>query len=236
MGCWAILTVGTRSRGRQGYVEQAGVFVGSKVERHALKRTRGSSGRDEAFRVVGSASLPGRPGEVGLALRSQRLGKAFANKRCGEGGFSLVETSITLFLLMTIATFGLQTMMSGWMLQNSAVVQSMTDARAAIETAYAQRWVFTAITSSDVEAIPDPDLSKTAPYTLWPIYPASTSVVAPIGQTPSKPSPVTATVVRTCRPSTDPVTGAQSYLLESYVIYKDGLRQYCKVSKVYRNQ
>ena len=34
----------------------------------------------------------------------------------------------------------------------------------------------------------------------------------------------------------DPVTGALSYLLESYVVYKNGQRTYCKVSKVYRSQ
>ena len=96
------------------------------------------------------------------------------NRRTGEGGFSLVETSITLFLLMTIAAFGLQTMTSAWMLENSSIVQSMTDAQAAIETAYAQRWVFAAIPSSDVEANPDP--TKTNLYTLWPLYPASNSV------------------------------------------------------------
>ena len=173
-----------------------------------------------------------RVSEVGLVLRSHRLGKAFPSKRHGEGGFSLVETSITLFLLMTITAFGLQTMTSAWMLENSAIVQSMTDAQAAIETAYAQRWVYAAIPSSDVEANPDP--TKTNLYTLWPLYPASSSVALKIGQTPSKT--ITATVVRTCHSSIDPVTGAQSYLLESYVIYKDGLRQYCKVSKVYRSQ
>jgi hypothetical protein len=165
-------------------------------------------------------------------LRSRGLEKVLPNRRFGEGGFSLVEMSITLFLLMAIAVFGLQTMTSAWMLENSAVVQSMTDAWAGIETAYAQRWVFAAIPSSDVEANPDP--TKTNLYTLWPIYPASNSVVVNIGQTPS--NTITATVVRTCHPSTDAVTGSRSYLLESYVTYKDGTRQYCKVSKVYRDQ
>jgi hypothetical protein len=141
--------------------------------------------------------------------------------------------SITLFVLMTIASFGLQTMTSAWMLENSAIIQSMTDAQAGIETAYAQRWVFAAIPSSDLEANPDP--TKTNLYTLWPLYPASSSVVVNIGQTPAKT--ITATVVRTRHQTTDPATGdALSYLLESYVTYKDGLRQYCKVSKVYRQE
>jgi hypothetical protein len=147
----------------------------------------------------------------------------------------LVELSVALFLLTTVAVFGFQTMMSGWMLQNSAIMQSMTDAYAAIETAYAQRWTFAAISSSDVEASPDP--AKTNLYTLWPAYPASTSTVVTIGKTPK--GPVRATVVRTRienPPPSDPLTRAQSYMLESYVVYKDQLRQYCKVSKVYRSE
>jgi hypothetical protein len=47
---------------------------------------------------------------------------------------------------------------------------------------------------------------------------------------------VTATVIRTYRTYTDPVTSAVSYLLESYVVYQDGQRKYCKVSKVYRSE
>ena len=107
-------------------------------------------------------------------------------------------------------------MMSGWMLQNSSIIQSMTDAYAGIETAYAQRWTFAEIPTSG----------------RWPVYPASSSTTVTIGKTPK--GPVNATVVRTSRTSTDPVTLVQSYMLESYVVYKDELRQYCKVSKVYR--
>jgi Tfp pilus assembly protein PilV len=136
-----------------------------------------------------------------------------------EAGFSLVEVTVALFLLMTIAVFGLQTMTAAWMSENWSIMQSMTDAYAAIETANAQRWTFGAIASSN----------------RWPVYPNSaTTTAVPIGQTPSRT--VTATVTRTCRSNIDPVTNAQSYLLESYVLYKDGLRQYFKVSKVYRDQ
>jgi hypothetical protein len=142
--------------------------------------------------------------------------------------------SVTLFLLMSVATFTMKTIASGWLQQNWSILQSMTDARAGIETAYAQRWVFTAINSSDVESIPDPNLTKATPYTLWPVYPIYATSQAVIGQTPF--AQVTATIVRTCHPSTDAVTGAQSYLLESYVVYKEGTRQYCKVSKVDREQ
>jgi len=231
MGCWAILAVGSASL--PGQSREGGLVLRSRGwsddrvngrlgERGLLLRRQGWSG----------GRVSGRPSEGGLARRSYRPSSAFAKNRPSEGGFSLVETSITLFLLMTIASFGLQTMTSAWMLENSSIVQSMTDAQAAIETAYAQRWVFAAIPSSDVEANPDP--TKTNSYTLWPVYPASSSVALNIGQTPAKT--ITATVVRTCHSSTDPVTGAQSYLLESYVTYKDGLRQYCKVSKVYRSQ
>jgi hypothetical protein len=139
-------------------------------------------------------------------------------RRFREAGVSLVELSISLFLLMAIAIFGLQTMMSAWLTQNWSIVQSMTDAYAGIETAYAQRWTFANIPTSN----------------RWPVYPASGSTVVFIGKTPK--GPVNATVVRTSHQNTDPLTGAQSYMLESYVLYQDHLRQYCKVSKVYRTQ
>jgi hypothetical protein len=151
-----------------------------------------------------------------LRIEANRFGAV--RLRRSEGGFSLVEVSIALFLLITIAVFGLKTMTSAWMLQNWAIMQNMTDAYAGIETAYAQRVTFASIITSG----------------RWPVYPASASTVVTIGVTPSKT--MTATVVRTCSTTIDPVTGAQYYLLESYVNYQDSLRQYCKVSKVYRDQ
>jgi hypothetical protein len=129
--------------------------------------------------------------------------------------------SIALVLFTTVAVFGFQTIMAGWILQNSAIMQSMTDAYAGIETAYAQRWTF-----AGPKGIPASGR--------WPVYPASSTTAATIGTTPK--GPVNATVVRTCHQYTDPLTGAQSYMLESYVVYQDKLRQYCKLSKVYRSQ
>jgi hypothetical protein len=154
--------------------------------------------REHGRDVVGNVSLP--------------------NNRSHEAGVSLVELSVALFLLTAVAVFGFQTMMSGWMLQNSSIMQSMTDAYAGIETAYAQRWTFANIPASG----------------RWPIYPQSNSTTVTIGKTPK--GPVNATVVRTSHQYTDPLTLAQSYMLESYVVYKDELRQYCKVSKVYRTE
>jgi hypothetical protein len=139
-------------------------------------------------------------------------------RRFREAGVSLVELSISLFLVMTIAIFGLQTMMSAWLTQNWSIMQSMTDAYAGIETAYAQRWTFAEIPTSN----------------RWPVYPLKSSNPVTIGQTPK--GPVNATVARTSRQFTDPLTGAQSYMLESYVLYQDHQRQYCKVSKVYRTE
>ncbi len=139
-------------------------------------------------------------------------------KRFREAGVSLVELSIALLLFTTIAIFGLQTIQAGWMLENSAIMQSMTDAYAGIETANAQRWTFANIPASG----------------RWPVYPASSTTTVTIGKTPK--GPVNATVVRTMTPNTDPLTLAQSYLLESYVVYKDEVRQYCKVSKVCRTE
>jgi hypothetical protein len=172
---------------------------------------------------VGRATLP----RVRISLLRTRelvrhslggVGSASLRKRFRQSGVSLVEMSVALFLLTAVAVFGFQTMISGWMLQNSSIMQSMTDAYAGIETAYAQRWTFANIPTSG----------------RWPVYPASTSTVVTIGQTPKRP--VNATVVRTSRQYTDPLTLAQSYMLESYVVYKDELRQYCKVSKVYRTE
>jgi hypothetical protein len=138
-----------------------------------------------------------------------------------QAGVSLVEMSIALVLFTTVAVFGFQTIMAGWILQNSAIMQSMTDAYAGIETAYAQRWTF---------AGPN-GISGSG---RWPVYPASSTTVVTIGKTPK--GPVNATVVRTMHQNIDPLTGAPSYMLESYVVYKDELRQYCKVSKVYRTE
>jgi hypothetical protein len=136
----------------------------------------------------------------------------------GEGGATLVELSVILFVLMSVGVLCLQTMMSGWMTQNWTIAQSMTDACAAIETANAQRWVFSEIVSSN----------------RWPPYPQSVAVPFQIGSTPR--GPVNVTVYRTCHSSQDPVTGLQTYTLESYVVYQDALRQYCKLSKVVRSE
>jgi hypothetical protein len=136
-----------------------------------------------------------------------------------EGGWSLIELTVTLALLMGIVLFGIKTMASAFTLQNWAIGQSMTDAYAGIETAYAQRYVFANIVNSG----------------RWGAYPAAvTANGVTIGQTPTRQ--VTASVIRTYHTYTDPVTGAVSYLLESYIVYQDGQRKYCKVSKAYRSE
>ena len=136
-----------------------------------------------------------------------------------QDGWSLIELTVTLALLMGIALFGIKTMTSTSMLQNWSIGQSMTDAYAGIETAYAQRHVFA-------------DIEKNG---RWGAYPAAvTTNGVTIGQTPTRQ--VTASVIRTYHTYTDPVTGAVSYLLESYIVYQDGQRKYCKVSKVYRSE
>jgi hypothetical protein len=136
-----------------------------------------------------------------------------------EGGWSLVEMTVTLFLLMAIALFGMKTMVSAFLLENWSIGQSMTDAYAGIETAWAQREVFANIPTDATRAV----------------YPASVTTQVTIGQTPFQP--VNVTLIRTYHVYTlDPVTGALSYLLESYVVYQNGQRKYCKVSKVYRSE
>jgi hypothetical protein len=226
MGRWAILTA-YRRVGVSAYRRMA-VWVGRLPERISVKWSlrEYASTRQQTFKPTANADTPKRR----YARTPIRPYAHTLSRR--EAGVSLVEMSIALVLFTTVAVFGFQTIMAGWILQNSAIMQSMTDARAGIETAYAQRWVFAAINSSDVEAIPNP--TKTTPYTLWPVYPASITSTVTIGSTPK--GPVNATVVRTCHQYTDPLTRAQSYMLESYVVYQDKLRQYCKLSKVYRSQ
>jgi type II secretory pathway pseudopilin PulG len=140
--------------------------------------------------------------------------------RCArQGGYTLIELTITLCLLMAIALFGLKTMIAGSIMQNWAIAQSMTDAYAGIETSIAQREVFANIPTDATRVV----------------YPSTISTTVTIGQTPFKT--VTATLVRTYHTYTlDVDTGALSYLLESYVVYTDGRRTYCKLSKVYRTQ
>src|ERR1700740_558548 len=88
-----------------------------------------------------------------------------------EGGWSLIELTVTLCLLTAIALFGIKTMVSAFMLQNWSIGQSMTDAYAGIETAYAQRYVFADIENSG----------------RWGLYPAAiTANGVTIGQTPTR--------------------------------------------------
>ena len=161
--------------------------------------------------------------------RGTLLRRKASRRSTREGGWSLVELTITLFLLMAIALFGLNTMVSGFNLQNWSIGQSMTDAYAEIETAYAQRKVFA-------------DIPTDGRWQLEAVYPPTTApVLTPvtIGYKPSaqpQGQPVNATVMRIYYQNTDPVTSAVFYLLESYVVYQDGQRKYCKVSKVYRNE
>jgi hypothetical protein len=164
--------------------------------------------------------------------RPRRLGLGFDGWDRGRGrergwdrgrgrlrsGSTLVELSVTLFLIMTIGAITLQTMMSSWLLQNWTLAQSMTDAYATIETANAQRWVFSEIPTSN----------------RWPQYPRFSTVPVTFGSTPR--GAVNGTVYRTCLSSQDPTTLVQTYVLESYVSYQDGLRQYCKLSKVVRTE
>jgi hypothetical protein len=154
-----------------------------------------------------------------LRWRNQTAGSS-----AREAGWSIIELTISLFLLMTIALFGMNTIVSGFNMENWSIGQSMTDAYAGIETAYAQRIVFNNIPS-------DPRWGN---FTFGSNAVGITTTVT-IGQTPF--NPVQAQVTRTCCIYTlDPVTAAPSYMLESYVVYTSGKRSYCKVSKVYRSE
>jgi hypothetical protein len=145
-----------------------------------------------------------------------------ANAGCraptSELGSGLFEVSLSLFLLITVAVYSMQTAVASYQAQAWSVIQTMTDAQASVETAYAQRWVYGQIASSG----------------RWPVYPNFLSSSATAGQTPN--GPINVEIRRTCHVSTDPASGLQNYLLESYVTYTNGKRSYCKLSKVLRTQ
>src|ERR1700730_12897272 len=137
-------------------------------------------------------------GRGAILSRKHTLGRS-----AREGGWSLVEMTVTLFLLMAIALFGMKTMVSGFLLQNWSIGQSMTAAYAGIETAYAQRYVFADI----------PTGSNGTP--VWGVYPAAvTTNGVTIGIMPSLAVPpaavsarlVKANVIRTYHSYNDPVT------------------------------
>jgi hypothetical protein len=169
-----------------------------------------------------------------ILSRENIRGRSSTGRSTPEGGWSLVELSVTLALLIAVSLFGVKTMAAGFLLQNWSIGRSMTAAYAGIETAYAQRYVFADIPNGGSSGVP-----------VWGVYPlAVTTNAVTIGYMPSLATPataattrsVTATVIRTYHTYTDSVTNAVSYLLESYVVYQDGQRNYCKVSKVYRSE
>ena len=164
-----------------------------------------------------------RGGVVGPDVKFQ----IWRHRTCGsrslprEGGSTLVELSISLFLIMAISAMTLKTMISSWLMQNWTLAQSMTDAYATIETANAQRWVFSEIPTSN----------------RWPQYPTVATVPVTFGYSPR--GAVNGTVYRTYSllpQDPNATTGLTTYVLESYVVYQDGLRQYCKLSKVVRSE
>src|ERR1700683_5271680 len=108
-----------------------------------------------------------------ILTRKDRRGRSVP-----QGGYSLIELTITLCLLMAIALFGLKTMIAGSIMQNWAIAQSMTDAYAGIETSIAQREVFANIATDTTRGTG---------------YPNTVSTTVTIGKTPFKT--VTATLV-----------------------------------------
>ena len=134
-----------------------------------------------------------------------------------ENGSALLELSVCIVVLLSVATFGFTSMASAFIAQKWAIAQTMTDAECGIETAFAQRWVFSEIVSSG----------------RWPKFPLSaTTNGVVIGQTPR--GPVTAQVTRTLRDLS--ANGTTTYALESYVVYTNSTRTYCKLSRVIRSQ
>ncbi len=164
------------------------------------------------------------PRSGGAAVGPDVNFRTCGSRTCGsrslprEGGSTLVELSVTLFLIMAISAMTLKTMTSSWLMQNWTMAQSMTDAYATIETANAQRWVFSEILTSN----------------RWPLYPTVATVPVTFGYSPR--GAVNGTVYRTYTSSQDPTTLVQTYTLESFVVYQDGPRQYCKLSKVIRTE
>jgi hypothetical protein len=180
------------------------------------------------FRAASEATL--RPGNFASALAREISRLALGNSRelqatplqknrrsLRENGSALVELTVCIVVLLSIGTFGFTTLVSAFTAQNWAIAQTMTDAECGIETASAQRWVFGEILSSG----------------RWPQFPlfATTNGVV-IGQTPR--GTVTAQVTRTLRDLS--ANGTTTYALESYVLYRNATRTYCKLSRVIRSE
>jgi hypothetical protein len=135
----------------------------------------------------------------------------------------LIELSLCAFLLLSIGAFGFYAVLSAFAAQNWIIAQSMTDAQCGIETAFAQRWVFSEIKASG----------------RWPQFPLFSTANVQIGVKPAVSGfpagvPVNATVERTLRDLS--ANGTTTYALESYVLYKNGQNSYCKLSRVIRSE
>src|SRR5260221_10356149 len=108
MGRWAILgSADPPGSARAGASQKLGSADKSVSNLKDCQNRPGSSARLVPER--GRSGYIMRDREAGLALRSRKLGTAFANKRRGEGGVSMVEMSVALFLLTAVAVFGFQT-------------------------------------------------------------------------------------------------------------------------------
>jgi hypothetical protein len=181
-----------------------------------------------SFRAASEAAL--QPGNFASALAREISRLALGNswelkatplqknrRTLRENGSALVELTVCIVVLLSVGTFGFTTLASAFTTQTWAIAQTMTDAECGIETASAQRWVFSEIKTSG----------------RWPQFPLSaiTNGVV-IGQTPR--GPVTAQVTRTLRDLS--ANGTTTYALESYVLYRNASRTYCKLSRVIRSE
>jgi hypothetical protein len=152
----------------------------------------------------------------GGTVRNPHKGGEQSRRRLPQGGSALIELTLCMVLLISIGTFGFNTIASAFAAQNWTIAQSMTDAQCGIETAFAQRWVFSEIKTSG----------------RWPQFPLFDTQTITIGQKPG--GAVTATVERTLRDLS--ANGITTYALESYVLYQNGPRSYCKLSRVIRSE
>lgn len=166
-----------------------------------------------------------------LKKNSALLGwRAFLGKPCRRKGSFLVEGTIALFLLVSIAFALLQSTMAILKPRTYTIYQNMADAYLSVEVASANRIDFDAI-STDGQ---------------YPLYPASARTQVVIGKLPITQADVTADVIRTRMPYTWTATGAdaldfgtlgiQVWKLQSHLVYTIDGQEYVKSRTVIRSQ
>ena len=139
-------------------------------------------------------------------------------------GSLLLESAVAIMILSAVGIFllkGSSTAIAG---QNWATMQNLTDASLTYEVAYAQR--------IDFETL----VSENSP---WLLFPDKSQQEISVGAIPGGQE-IKAQLYRTrfsgAENATSNPTGAESWKLQSYLVYEVGGRSYIKSRTVFRTQ